>query len=215
MTDDDKVSTWEKIGYTVLIVGILVGTFLIYHYYSRPPVAVEPQSVEYNGYVFNHTNGIWTTNWRGRYAVYQLTFRYNPKQLEDIPLRKENTSTWNQNLGTPPHVYITFDPLGENASFSYITFAAADLTRTFVQFMRANTTVVCTRKHPDVCPTDEQIVRCDSPDDVNKSIINIDYSPDPEVVVNKNCITIRGQGEDLIRATERFLLTSIFGIMGQ
>ncbi len=211
--DDETLSLSEKIFYIGIIIAIFAGIYGVYHW-SRPQAPVTKQYEEtYNGFVFELVDGVWVTQWRGTNAIYELAFRYHPSDLEEVPVTYGDSITFNNLRGNPPKIYVTFDPLGPNESFSYITFANSELSRNFVDFMQTNVSVKCTRQHESVCPNEGDIVRCDSNNDTDKAIVFFDYSPGPEVIAKNNCVILRGEGEEIIKATERFLYGNIFRIM--
>ncbi len=208
---DDKLSRTEKIVYALLCLAIIGGIMYLGWYLRHPnPKGVQLSPV-YNGFNFEFVDGQWMTEWQGRQYRYQLAFRYHPQELENISMTYGESITFNEARGSPPMLYLAFDPYEDNESLAYLAFENAEISKTFVMFLDTNVTPVCTSIFEGVCPTENEVMTCDTVTD--KAIVFLDASPGPSVSVNKNCVIIRGEGEDLIRAGERFLYTSIFRIM--
>jgi hypothetical protein len=214
---DEPITVYEKILYAFIILLVLGGMFYFYNKYRHKPATPIPNTPEevnttYNGFNFNLMDGVWITEWQGRNALYKIAFRYHPKDLENVSIVYKNKSRWNVLLGTPPKVYLTLNATN-NASLGYVTFAGIEVTRLLVQFMRANVSIRCTGIQEQLCPTENEVVVCDSSKDRDKAIVFIDYTNKTEVVIDDNCVILRGTDENLIRSEERFLYTNIFNIM--
>jgi hypothetical protein len=211
MTDDDKLGLWEKLLYVAIIIAIIGGMFIVTTLYKRPVTTPVEKPSTYNGFGFELVDGMWTTEWLGQNAKYELSFRYHPVDVQNVSVPYQKKSTFNEKLGNPAHVFLT-SMTGINDT-GYVQFAGLEVARRMVTFLHANVSVACTDVQSTLCPTINDTINCGTAKDINKSIIFFDIQEKPEVVIDGNCVIIRGKGEDMIRAAERFLYTNIFRII--
>ena len=78
--------------------------------------------IEYNGFEFEKIGGLWHTNWQKNGQMFTLSLRYNPEEVEAVPLLGEITEIFNQK-----QIYLSFDPTANSSEFKYIALANSEL----------------------------------------------------------------------------------------
>lgn len=157
-----------------------------------------------NGFIFTKQGNFWYTSIKNPLAnqEYNVDFRYSPSELKNITVvgepKKFFTLLQQNNLTA---AYITFD-LSKNITSS-VTLAAADLSK-FLKVINGVTLVAaCVSNNTDVCST-RPIVTCENQE--GKSIvIYLKQTETPKITMNKNCLTIEGQKESLVKAYTKLL----------
>ncbi len=157
----------------------------------------------YNGFNFVKEGQMWYTQVQrqGTNKVYTLELHYSPKELEKIDLEGDPSAFLNIT-----GVYILFDPTQED--LTYVALSAAELSLNLARALNIQPIAACTKNETEAC-AGRPIVDCT---DTKYYTIWLKESEFGEVVVNNNCLQIKGQGADLVKATEKLLLTW-YGIM--
>ncbi len=152
----------------------------------------------YNNFEFKKaSDGFWQTKWQSEGQVYDLTFRYNPKEIETVPIRGQLNNTFNKE----PH-YITFDPEQQNSSdYKYLALGVAELGLNLARGMGQAIESACTTNATDAC-IEHPIITCDDDD---KSVYYLKIAPEPRIRLEGNCLIIEGSEFDLIKAVDRVL----------
>ncbi len=152
------------------------------------------QGYMYHGYSFVNYAGIWHSQVQKGNTMYDITFNYDPKSVENITVEGK-LQRFSQT-----QVYITFDT---NATApKYITVANAGLSMSLAKGFQYNLTATCTNNESSVCQNNG-VVTCD---DKDKPVIYFKESNETKIVLEDNCVTIQGYGPDLVRAKDRLLL---------
>ena len=75
-------SDWFIIVIPVIIIVVLIGGVLGIKYFYKPKTEI--QTIEFNGFTFVNDSNIWKTQIQMQNNVYNLMFKYNPYDIEDI-----------------------------------------------------------------------------------------------------------------------------------
>jgi hypothetical protein len=151
----------------------------------------------YNGFVFIHQNELWHTRWQYGSTMLSLHFHYGPRDVENVIMigsLENNTDT--------SKFYLTFDPSEKNISL--ISLASSELALNLVKGMNVKITPACLTNSTEEC-YDRPIITCEN---TNKSVIFVKTSESAAVVFDKNCITVKGPGNELLKAVDKFLYRS-------
>jgi len=150
----------------------------------------------YNGFVFIHQDDLWHTQWQKGDTMLNLHFHYGPRDVEKIPMIGSLDKNAKIN-----EFYVTFGP--NETNMSLIAVASSELGLNLVNGMNIKLTAACT--YNDSACAGRPIITCNN---TNKSVIYIKTNDVTNVLLEKNCITIQGEGEDLIRSVDKFLFSS-------
>lgn len=182
----------------LIVIGILAlitaAIFIIPKIYTPP----SPNRLIYNNFEFKKaSDGFWQTQWQSEGKVYDITLRYNPKEVETVPIRGQLNNTFNRQ----PY-YITFDPQQDNNSdYKYIALAVGELGLNAVRGLGKTIESACTKNLSDAC-LEHAIVTCDDDD---KAVYYLRIAPEPRVGLEGNCLILEGSELDLIKAVDRVL----------
>jgi len=165
---------------------------------------LEPdQGYIYNRYSFVYFDGLWYTQVQKGNNLFSIPLHYAPKDLEDIPLTGSlNSSLFNKNK----FIYYTFNPI--SSELKYVSLAIWEFTNTLTSAMNKFPKPACDRNETAACKK-VPILTCD-----NKVLPIAYFREENETLVsyNDNCIIVQGEGQDIVRATDRMLL-NLYGIM--
>ncbi len=129
---------------------------------------------------------------------YNFAFRYSPRDVEDVLL----TGSLNQALfNNATEYYITFNPTAGN--LSYTVLAVNDFNQHMINTFQKLPIAACDRNETDACAT-RPIITCENaaPTDI---VVYIQESSNAAVQLNKNCITLKGNNLDQVKAVDRVL----------
>ncbi len=174
---------------TILFVAVLL--FLLFGLKGREP---ETETVEYNYFTFEEIGGLWETRIDLDNKPYQATFRYNPKQVEDVSVAG-NFSGFRK---LP--IYITFDPEADKEEYKYLALAASELTLNIVRALNFTVEAACTKNITDAC-ADRPIITCKD----DASVIYLIPKAPTQVTLEGNCVTLSGNSFDLLKSVDRML----------
>ena len=155
---------------------------------------------------FVYSDGLWYTQVQTKQGgvVFDLPLHYGPRDLGDIEIYGYfNSSIFNKNK----EIYVTFDPLGSNENFKFITVAIGEFDQSIIKAFNKIPIAACD-KPEEVC-SERPIVTCDNR---SMSVLYIQEATETEVILDNNCIIVKGYGMDIIRATDR-LLMQVYNIM--
>ena len=179
----------------VIVVLLLAGVFAIkYVYNPRPKI----QSVEFNGFTFVNESGIWTTQMQVNDRLYNLMFKYSPYDVEDIEITYL-PNNFSKLTDLHNFIYITFDP--EDKNMAYIALAAADISRALTRVYGLKPIAACTKNITEAC-AEVPIHTCDT---TKRPVIYLDDDPVQDIIYEGNCLIIKGERDDLLKAVERVL----------
>lgn len=159
----------------------------------------------YEGYSFVFANGLWYTqvqNIAGT-SIFDIPLHYGPEALKDIKIEGNfNSTIFNSNK----EIYITFDPLGQN--LNYVALAVGEFDQTIIQAFNKAPVAACDKNETAACQ-DRPIITCEN---TNKPVLYLKQEIETKVIFKDNCMIVQGTGPDIVRATNRLLL-SLYGIM--
>ncbi len=198
MTEDSWSREIILLASVLAIIGIVVGIIVITNYYQpseKIPV------LRYRGFLFYQKAGFWHFDWqRDAEHVYTVSLRFNPAEATSVPLEGEGVDTFNKYIRNTRTVYITFDPLSNN--FTYTALAAGELSLSIAQALDITPIAACTVNETETC-RDRPIITCDTKD---VAVIYLDNDEDnPKIVQKDNCLIISGRGMEKLRAVDRVL----------
>jgi hypothetical protein len=156
----------------------------------------ETDRYEYGGLAFIKEQGFWTTTAHIGNGDFDILLHYGPREVQDI-----NITYWLNNfslyLYQYKEAYITFDPTETNASSTAV--AAGTLARSLTDVYHVHPIGACTNSS-DICK-ERPILVCESRPD--RAIIRLVPHGKTSIVYSKNCLTITGEGTELIRAADK------------
>lgn len=152
--------------------------------------------MEYNNFVFKQKNNFWHTEWQRGKQVYEVALRYNPEEVVAVPVN----GVLNNSFNSRPVVYITYDPLSEKEDFKFLALAASELTLNMAGPLGKNVMAACSQES-DEC-AGRPIVSCDNND---KSVIFLRAEGSPSILLNQTCMTLSGEGFDLVKSVDKAL----------
>ena len=179
----------------ILLVSILIIVVAIFYVLNLS--SNDTKEIKYNGFEFTEVNGLWRTEWQRDNQVYIIDFRFNPEQVEDIPI--EGSTDARAQLET---VYLTIDPSEEKTTeTANLNLAAIELSTKLVAVFERTVLTACTRNESSGC-VERPIVTCA---DTNKTVFYLKQSNESKIILNGNCVTIQGTAEGIVMATDKIL----------
>jgi len=191
--------------YFVIVVLLILGAIFLW----KPTVDPPYETLGYNNFDFQKVRGTWFFDWQKNNKLYSVGLRYHPTEVENVTVK----GILNESFTQRREIYITYDPeLSESTkNFTTITLAATELSISVSKSLGYKPLSACT-KNSSVCADSETaIVTCGTP---NVSVIYLTDVGDSGVVLDKDCITLRGEKMELLRSVDR-LLYQWYGIMGE
>ena len=161
------------------------------------------QGYIYNGYSFVYLDGLWHTQVKREDNLFYIALHYAPKELEDVPMNGYLNATL---FGSSRFIYYTFDPL--DSELKYVTLAAGEFVNSMISAFNKIPKPACDKNETKACQ-EVPILTC------NNTKLPLVYfqKEDPiSIEYRDNCIIIKGEGMDIVKATDRMLLT-LYGIM--
>ena len=200
--DKDKIQNIFVITVTILIIIFFLAVLFGVKYYYAP---MPPEKVKYNGFEFVKKGVLWHMNWQRNEQVYNIGLRYNPSEVEKIPIIGNFSNEFNKKN----KIYITFDPFSDNTTFKYQALAASELAAQLAGPLGKQPVAACTKGEQVKACKDRPIVNCDNKD---LNVIVIKSEEPTQVLLNQTCITIQGKDLELVKSAEKTLYTW-FGII--
>lgn len=183
--------------FLILIVAFATG-YLI-RSKAKPKVLTE----ESNGFKFVKVGNTWFTTIKNPIInqEYNVEFRYSPSQVKNITVTGDPNKFFRLlHSNDLTAAYFTFNPQ-ENLTFMNV--AGADLAKFLKVINDVTLVAACTVNETDSCHT-RPIVTCQNQE--NKSlVIYLKPSDEPKISMIKNCLTVEGKGEGLIKAYTKLL----------
>lgn len=204
---------------------LLIAIFLIPRFFSEGPETlsdIHKENLEqgkdsdteyvYNGYSFVHYDGLWYTQILNGVTgdLYDIPLHYGPKNLTDIVItgdldpffsRVINGNISNASL----RYYLTFDP--NSSDMGYIALASGELTQNLVKTFNIAPVPACTEENEQCAAV--PIISCET---TQEPVIFMKFGSPTLVYADGNCITIQGEGIELVRAADRFIL-KLYNVM--
>ncbi len=208
-----------------LFIVVLAAIFLIPRFFSDEPKTLTEIHLEnlkeqkdtenryvYNGYSFVYYDGLWYTQIQNLFTaeLYDVPLHYGPKSLSDIVITgdlnpffqrilQSNISNYTQRY------YLTFS--SNDSNMGYIALSAGELTQNLVTTFNIAPVSACTEAS-DQCAS-VPIITCDT---TEQPVVHIKSGTPTLIYADGNCITIQGEGVELVRAVDRFLL-KLYNVM--
>ena len=175
--------------------------------YEQPP---GENNYIYNGFSFlklpdPYTNvEFWYTQYEYRGNLYDIPLRFGPREVEGIqkqiiePTPLANYST----------MYITIDPADIEVERRYLALAVSEFSQKLAEVKQYPIVAACTINETFPCSS-RPIITCDYEEEV---VVYFKDEGEAGITVNKNCITITGEEEELVKAAYRGIY-ELLGIM--
>ena len=180
-----------------LLVFLIIFIVAFWSIFPQP----KANKIEYNNFEFIRKQGHWEFDWQQGNTVYTIPLGFNPKQLEDVPIRGTLNESFNR-----PEVYLTFDP--EEGNFSVLALAATEVSLNLVRALNVLPIASCIKNVTGVCD-DRPIVTCE---DNNKSVILLNDKGKAGIILKGDCIVLNGANFDLLKSIDR-ILYQWYGVM--
>jgi hypothetical protein len=164
------------------------------------------QGYVYNGFSFINFAGIWHSQVQKGNTLYDITFNYDPKSVENITVEGQLSERFNPAESENNTIYITFDPYAQG--IKYIAVANAGLSLSLAKGFQYSLVAGCTRNESGIC-RQKGVITCD---DKTKPVIYFSETAETKVILSDNCVIIQGYGPEIVRAKDR-LLMRWYGIM--
>ena len=158
-------------------------------------------------YSFVKFEDLWYTQFKSPKGsrLYNVQFRYGPKEVEDVKIDGILDFSLFNNASD---YYVTFDPTGKD--FSHVALAVSDFNQNMINIFFKTPIPACDRNETFAC-RDRPIITCDNTD---KVVLYVKEANESKVSFDSNCITVEGNGFDLVREIDRVLYV-FYGIMEQ
>ncbi|MBD3361875.1 hypothetical protein GF358_03735 [Candidatus Woesearchaeota archaeon] len=198
--EDEPTNPKTKKFYALLaIIFIIVFLFIFLGVkWIYPEKSIITERMEYNGFEFEKIAGLWHTEWVNNDQSYIITLRYNPKEVEEVPVFGTITETFNQR-----NIYLSFDPTANFSEFKYTALANSELSLSLAKAFGKNPIAACIKNKTNAC-ADRPIVNCETK---NKSVIIVSANGDPAVLMKENCIILKGAELDILKSADKLLYT--------
>ncbi len=199
---------------------ILIGIFILFFMLSKPAVqekndlinnSFKPESYKYNGFLFQKGMYAWYSKIRVGDLVYDVSFVYGPKEVDDIPVLGEV----NDLILKAKEIYITTEPdypsrIGKaQVEISKIT---SPRTSSFgiLNIPTINTVTYIPEEIKGKVGYPE--ITCKNAS-ANKSVIYLKIGSETKIYNKSYCVVVEGSNdEDVVRAADR-LIYNLLGII--
>ena len=191
--DEDTIS---KIISIAVFLGIIAGMIAAAVILRQGPVK-KNNTITYNNFEFIRTpQNLWGTIWHNTQDNQdrELQFRYLPNETVDVPMTGQIEQSFFEN-----EIYVTFDPA--NGSLQNLTIAITDLSLNLARGLNYNLVAACTTNATGC--ENRPIVTCEK--NVSIPIIYLSHKSPTQITLNGLCITIQGEGKELIRSVDKLL----------
>ena len=199
-SEEVRPSSQKRITIVILaIVCVLIVVFFLSRFGIEKLRAVQKNEIVYNNFVFTNSDGVWFTDWQHNGLLYKISLRFSPLDVDTVPvIGLLNVSVFNNRT-----LYIVFDP-NSKSNFEYVGLAAGELGLNLARGMGRNPVIACTTNQTteEGCK-DKSPINCQN----TKGVIMLDNTGDALVSLNNDCVLLKGDGLELIRAVDRLLYT--------
>ncbi len=185
-----------------IIILLIVGIFLIRAFYHPAPLRGEIQT--YHGWEFEKVFGLWQTIWQQDDVQLILNFHYLPQESMNTTVHAQNS--WNATAFDRDKIIIAFDPSVDDQTYTQL--AATEIAFK-LSALGVNVSTGYTKNSTGDFP-DRPIVSCKTP---NTSVIILSQASNgtATLYLQDTCMTLTGEKEELLRATDR-VLYAFYGI---
>jgi len=189
---------------TAVVIAIIAVAFFSSYLIAKKLISDRNKPYTYNGFTFEKEGPLWYTQVQVGKYLYRVPFHHLPSELENVSV----SGTADRTFLSGEKVYITFNPLAEKSEMPYIFVAVFDLETNLLSYFGRTPEVACTFQDGNAC-LNHTIINCTN---TTAPIIQIESEGNASVILRGNCIRLRGRGDELIKAAERFTLL-YYGIM--
>jgi hypothetical protein len=209
--EETKSSAIKAIGYSL---ATFIGMFFVVYfimasgkttndpeslYKSVLAGKVDKENYVYNNFVFFKYNNLTYTKLQKGGTVYNVPFRYGPRDVEYIRINGDLNRFGRLILENyTGEFYITFNPEGQD--LKYEALATGEISLNVVKTLGMTPTAACT-VNATGCQG-SPILDCSTAD---KPTIHLVQEDDPMIAENGNCLVLQGKGYDLVKAADRLL----------
>lgn len=187
-----KVSR-DSVKSLTIVISLLAIVIVIFLFLLQ--IGKESTTLNYNGFEFENIGGVWQTEWQRDGQLYIIAFRFNPEQVEDIPIEGRTDIRFQLE-----NIYITIDPTEERTpETSYTALAAIELARKLTDPFDRLVASACTRNETEACK-ERPIITCDN---TNSSVIYLKEDPEAKIILAGNCVTIQGINDEIVMAADK------------
>jgi len=196
----------------VLVLIILVAIFSVRFFMKEP----EPRTIDdlhrlnlngklepeigylYNGLSFVNYDNIWYTQIMspGGTRLYDVAFRFGPKEVEDVPVKGKFDVTKFDEVG---EYYVTFDPLG--SQFNFVAVAISDFNQNMMKVFDKIPVAACDKNETVACK-DRPIITCNNTEEI---VLYVKERNETKIVFENNCINVEGSGLELVKAVDKVM----------
>jgi len=165
----------------------------------------------YNGFSFlklpdSRTQRLfWYTQYESKNKVYDIPMRFGPKEVDYI-----NKTVINSSELSFTTMYITIDPMPEDVDRQYLTLAVSEFSEKMNKIKELPLVAACTKNETTAC-ANRPIINCENTKD--QLVVYFMENTEPEIIIDNNCITIKGTNETLMHSTD-YLIYDFLGIVG-
>lgn len=142
----------------------------------------------------------WYTQYENNNKLFNIPFRFGPREVENISIVSVNKM---QNRSYN-NIYITIDPTDVKGSQRYTALAVSEFVEILSKVKNYPMIAACTRNETQAC-IDRPIINCSSDGDF--LIFYFNETNETLVEIDNNCISVKGEGENLIRSTDKAIYT--------
>jgi|GEM_PF-3987530 hypothetical protein len=205
---EEEKTAWKKSNMflliAIIVIAVIAASILIYVNYERikenqKPVFNSSNYYQWGNYTFiKKEDNSWETVYTNAGQQYILNFYYGPRDLLDLEIEYENA--YFGKIVTPgSSVYIVIDP---NATDGYVGVATTSLSRGLNRVFNVPASGACTQEH-EACGDRPIIPSCML---TPYPTIFVIKDQNTSIVYRNNCLFIKGEGQELIRAANKVLL---------
>jgi len=154
----------------------------------------EEQGYFYNEFSFVFFDGLWYTEVQPNQNTYQVPLHFGPKDLENISIKGKLDDRFQKG-----DVYLTFNPL---TSDDFLGVAIGEISQSVSRAIGRKPIGACDRNETTSCQN-RPIINCTNTD---QAVIFFSQEPGPEIELKGNCLIIKGQEYDIVKAADRVLM---------
>lgn len=183
----------KKLFFITLTLIVLIILFIVfgskYLYFKQ-----KPKILMYNEFEFEFIDGRWYTQWQSGNNIYQIPLKYNPFEVENVPIK----GSLNPEFNDKPIIYIAIDPSVNN---KYLTLAVSELSLNLVRALGKEIEAACIKDDPAVC-ANRTITNCE---DKQNAVVLFQMEGDSEIFAKDNCVVLKGEDLNVMKSTDKFL----------
>ena len=207
---DEGLKVWQKIVIGVVLL-LIIG--IVFYFMTHKDNGDEKPAADrftyVTGFDFVKVNSYWVTRIQSGNLTYDIPLRYNPYEVENITAEgdfKKYAAAYRK-YG---YSYLTLDDWDEGGG-GYLTMSVNEVSKIFAKVFGNKVIAACTTANmTGSCETfNFTTKRCNS---TKEPVVYIKLDNETKISGINNCIIIQGNGEDLMRATDK-LFYIWFGVM--